>query len=472
MNNELDTILRTLERERGIGRSAMLSTIANALQAAAKKSLATSGDVRVEIDPHTLAIRAWERRVVSDSAIGTGYISLEDARRRDPEAKPGDTVETEVSPRVFGRIAAQTAKQAILQGMHESERDIMQRRYAGHVGEIVSATVRQVVHKDVLCDLVDGGEAILKGRDRMKNDRLSQGDNFRAVIRFVGAEQDPRRLEDGEEPGQGTWVGRRRVKLIDEPSGNPCVKLSRTDPLFVKALFAEQSSEIKEGTVEIMEIARQPGIRTKIAVRSRTAKIDPVGACVGARGARIRQVISELNGEKIDIVPWSEDIEKFAVAALQPATVQRVEIDERRRVVTAYVQNGSLTPAIGKGGINTRLASELTGWDISVRELDIYGDSPDEKRTREDAFQAGLRAKIETLSSQLGIPLESARTIASHGFLTPEGIFETTLSEFVAQLGTSEQGGESLPTLPPEQAREAWSAAERHMTASLPPSAE
>lgn len=472
MNNELDTILRTLERERSIGRSAMLLTITNALQAAAKKSPATSGDVRVEIDPHTLAIRAWERRVVSDSALGTGYISLPDAQRVNPEAKVGDTVETEVSPRVFGRIAAQTAKQAILQGMHESERDIMQRRYAGHVGEIVSATVRQVVHKDVLCDLVDGGEAILKGRDRMKNDRLSQGDNFRAVIRFVGSEQDPRRLEEGEEPGQGTWVGRRRVKLIDEPSGNPCVKLSRTDPMFVRALFAEQASEIKEGTVEIMEIARQPGVRTKIAVRSRTAKIDPVGACVGGHGARIRQVISELNGEKIDIVPWSEDIEKFTVAALQPATVQRVEVDERRHLVTAFVQSGSLTPAIGKGGINTRLASELTGWDISVREIDAYGNTAEDRRAREDAFQASLRAKVEELSRLLGIPLENARTIASHGFLTPEGIFETTLSEFIAQLGSPEQGGEAVPTLSADEARQAWTAAERHLASSLPPSAE
>ncbi|MBR1837501.1 MAG: transcription termination/antitermination protein NusA [Kiritimatiellae bacterium] len=466
MNNELDTILRTLERERGIGRGAMLNTIANALQAAAKKSLATSGDVRVEIDPHTLAIGAWERRVVSDEATGTGYVSLAVARKTKPDAVPGDTIETPVDPRVFGRIAAQTAKQAIIQGMHESERDIMLRRYSGHVGEIVTAVVRQVSHKDALCDLVDGGEAILKGRDRMKNDRLSQGDSFRAVIRFVGTEQDPRRLEDGEEPGQGTWIGRRRVKMIDEPAGNPCVKLSRTDPSFVRALFAEQSSEIKDGTVEIVEIARQAGIRTKMAVRSRTSKIDPVGACVGARGARIRQVISELNGEKIDIVPWNEDIEKFAVAALAPATVQRVEIDRSRRLVTAYVQSGGLTPAIGKGGINTRLASELIGWDVSVRELDAYGETADQRRSREEAFQAGLKAKIATLAETLGVPAASAEAAAAHGFLSAEGIIETTLAEFVAQLADSGNG--DMPTLAEPEARTVWLAAERSLLESLP----
>ena len=198
MNNELDTILRTLERDRGIGREAMLATIANALQAAAKKSLLTSNDVRVEIDPRTLEIRAWERRLVDDAVLGTAYVSLADARRIKPDAQIGDTIETPVSPRIFGRIAAQTAKQAIIQGIHDSERDIMERKYADQVGKIVSATVRQIVRKDVICDVNGGGEAILKGRDRLKSDRLNPGDEIRAVIRFVGMEQDPRRVEEGE----------------------------------------------------------------------------------------------------------------------------------------------------------------------------------------------------------------------------------------------------------------------------------
>ncbi len=467
MNNDLDAILKYMERERGISRDAMLATIANALQSAAKKGLGTSGDVRVAIDPRTLAIKAYERRVVDDAARGTGYVSLEEARRTNPGAQIGDTIETEVNPKIFGRIAAQTAKQAIIQGIHESERDIMQRRYAGRVGEIVTATVRMASHKDIICDLQGGGEAILKGRDRLKSDHFQPTETFRAVIRHVGMEQDPRRLDDGESADGATVVsnGRQRVKLVDEPANNPCVKLSRTDKLFVRALFAEQSSEIKDGSVEIVELARQPGVRSKIAVRSRNSQIDPVGACVGARGARIRQVINALNGEKIDIIPYSDDPEKFAVAALQPALVRRTSIDPATRTIVAYVEEGGLTPAIGKGGINTRLASELVGWSVSVRELSASGETEAQRAARAEEFRRDLEGKISSLASVLGIDPGLAAEVAAHGFLTPEGIIETTLSEFVAQLGRSEEGGEALPVVGEEDARSVWLAAERDMLA-------
>ena len=477
MNNDLDTILKTLERERGISRADMLATIAAALQTAAKKSLGTSGDVRVEIDPHSLSIKAWERRVVDDGAIGTGYITLADARRVNPDAQIGDTVETEVNPRVFGRIAAQTAKQAIVQGMHESERDIMQRRYAGRVGEIVTATVLRTNRKDIICDIQGGGEAILKGRDRMKSDRYNVGESFRAVIRFVGMEQDPRRLDDGESADGAPVVmhGRQRVKLIDEPANNPCVKLSRTDPLFVRALFAEQSSEIKDGSVEIVEIARQPGVRTKLAVRSRSKQIDPVGACVGSRGSRIRQVINELGGEKIDIVPWNADIAKFAVAALQPAMVRNVDVDEQARHIVAYVESGALTPAIGKGGINSKLAAELVGWSLTVKELTDEGETEEELAARAEAYNRSLAAQTAALAEALGVSPEVAADVAAHGFLTPDGIIETTLAEFVAELGKSEEAGEALPAVGAGDARAVWLAAERLMrerTAAAPASAE
>ena len=468
MNNDLDTILKTLERERGISRADMLATIASALQTAAKKSLGTSGDVRVEIDPRSLSIKAWERRVVDDGAIGTGYITLADARRVNPDAQIGDTVETEVNPRVFGRIAAQTAKQAIVQGMHESER-----RYAGRVGEIVTATVLRTNRKDVICDIQGGGEAILKGRDRMKSDRYNVGESFRAVIRFVGMEQDPRRLDDGESADGAPVVmhGRQRVKLIDEPANNPCVKLSRTDPLFVRALFAEQSSEIKDGSVEIVEIARQPGVRTKLAVRTRNKQVDPVGACVGARGSRIRQVINELNGEKIDIVQWNADIAKFAVAALQPAMVRNVDVDEANRHIVAYVESGSLTPAIGKGGINSKLAAELVGWSLTVKELTDEGETEEELAARAEAYNRSLASQTAALAESLGVSPEVARDVAAHGFLTPDGIIETTLAEFVAELGKSEEAGEELPAVGAGDARAVWLAAERLMrerTAAAP----
>ena len=475
MNNDLDTILKTLERERGISRADMLATIASALQTAAKKSLGTSGDVRVEIDPRTLTIKAWGRRVVDDDAIGTGYITLADARRVNPDAQIGDTVETEVNPRVFGRIAAQTAKQAIVQGMHESERDIMQRRYAGRVGEIVTATVLRTNRKDVICDIQGGGEAILKGRDRLKSDRLNPGDEIRAVIRFVGMEQDPRRVEEGE-AGDGTVLlpGHRRVKYIDEPANNPCVKLSRTDPSFVVALFREQSTEIKDGSVEIVSIARQPGIRTKLAVRSNDKKVDPVGACVGVRGSRIKPVINELNGEKLDVVEWDADMSKFAKAALAPAAVQRVSLDPDARLVTAYVEHGGLTPAIGKGGVNTKLAAELIGWNVSVKELGEDGETEEDRAAKLERFRRDFENKVAALAETLGSSADVANAIAVRGYLTVEGIISSMRDEFVANMGreAEDADGNAVPTLDPESARAVWETAEEIVLNRAAPAAE
>ena len=475
MNNELDTILRTLERDRGIGREAMLATIANALQAAAKKSLLTSNDVRVEIDPRTLEIRAWERRLVDDAVLGTAYVSLADARRIKPDAQIGDTIETPVSPRIFGRIAAQTAKQAIIQGIHDSERDIMERKYADQVGKIVSATVRQIVRKDVICDVNGGGEAILKGRDRLKSDRLNPGDEIRAVIRFVGMEQDPRRVEEGE-AADGTVLlpGHRRVKYIDEPANNPCVKLSRTDPSFVVALFREQSTEIKDGVVEVVSIARQAGIRTKLAVRSNDKKVDPVGACVGVRGSRIKPVINELNGEKLDVVEWDADMAKFAKAALAPAAVQRVSLDPEARLVTAYVEHGGLTPAIGKGGVNTKLAAELIGWNVSVKELGEDGETEEDRAAKLERFRRDFENKVAALAETLGSSAEVANAIAVRGYLTVEGIISSMRDEFVANMGrdAEDSAGNAVPTLDPESARAVWETAEEIVLSRGAPAAE
>lgn len=454
MNNELDTILRMLEKERGISRSQMLKTIEDALAAAAKKSYLTSDDVHVVVDPRTLAIRAFERRTVDDSVHGTAYISLEAARKVNPDAQIGDTVETPVDPRVFGRIAAQTAKQAILQGIHNNERDIMQKRYENQVGKVVYATVRQISHRDVICDLREGGEAILKSRDRMKSDRFQPMDEFRAVIRCVGPEKDPRRSDD--EAGFGRS---RAMKLVDEPANNPCVKLSRTDKSFLKALFVEQSAEIKDGDVEIVAISRQPGVRSKIAVRSQKKNIDPIGACVGQRGSRIRPIINELGGEKIDIVAWSDDIETFAVSALSPAEIRRIEADREARTIVAYVDKGGLTPAIGKGGINTRLAAELVGWDISVRELTEDGETEDQKRIREEQFLKDYNDKVAALAATVGISVEAASIVANHGFLTPEGIIELLRADFCAELTNAGPDGD-LPTLSAEEAQTVWDTAE------------
>ena len=468
---DLDPILKTLQRERGIGRDALLAIIANAIQSAARKSLNTSGDVRVEVDPSTLEIKAWQRRVVDDTVKGTAYIPLAEARRVNPDAQIGDTVETPFDPRILGRIAALAAKQALTQGMHDSERDILQKRYASSVGQIVRARVTRTSHKDVLCTILNtGGEAILKGRDRMKTDRLQMDDEFRAVIRYVGMEQDQRRLED-DEPGDGTerYVNRRRVKFIDEPGSNPIVKLSRTDESFVRALFAEQSTEIGDGVIEIVSIARQPGVRTKMSVRTRDPKVDPVGACVGVRGSRIRPVIQELNGEKIDIIEWEADIGKFAVAALAPATVKKVKVDPDEHHIVAYVEKGGLTPAIGKSGVNTRLAADLVStprerWTISLRELDAEGRTEEEAKARDDRMRVQFEERIAALAEMLAVDDATARVLAGRGFLSPDGVMALTPADFAAAMSEPHDDGKGgeLPGLDQAAAEALWEKAEAY----------
>lgn len=468
---DLDPILTALQRTRGISRESLLTIIVSAIQSAARKSLNTSGDVRVEVDPATLEIKAWQRRVVGDSVKGTAYISLSDARRVNPEAKIGDTIETPFDPRILGRIAALAAKQALTQGMHDSVRDVLQQRYAGSVGQIVRAKVIRVSHKDTICSLSNGGgEAILKGRDRMKTDRFQMEDEFRAVIRHVGMEQDQRRM-DGDEAldGSDRLAARRRVRLIDEPASNPVIKLSRTSEMFVKALFAEQSTEIKDGVIEIVSIARQPGVRTKLAVRTRDPKVDPVGACVGVRGSRIRPIIQELNGEKIDIIEWEEDIGKFAVAALSPASIRKVAVDRDSHHIIAYVENGGLTPAIGKNGINTRLAADLIStpherWTVSLRELSDEGETEEEQRARAERFQAQLEERISMLAAALCIGEETARTVVGRGFLTPDGVVALTPTDFAAAMSEprEDENGDPVPALDPAEAEKLWETAEAY----------
>ncbi len=478
INTNFEKELRGFERDRGIKRETMLSTIVDALQAAARKSPFCSGDVKVTIDPVTLAFKAEETLIVADTpqatgAAGSAYISLEEARKINPNVSLGEKIQRPIDPRAFGRISAQMAKQALVQGIHASERDIMQSKYADKVGRIVTVTVRQIYHKDSFCDLDSGGEAILKSRDRMKSDRFTNGDTIRAVIRHVGMEQDPRRVEDDGAGSLSRGSHSHAVRMVDESAGNPCVKLSRTDKLFLKALLFEQCSEIKDGTVEIISIARQPGIRSKVAVRSNDPKVDPIGACVGVRGSRIRPVISELNGEKIDIVPWSDDFETYVRKALLPAMVLSVDIDYHAHQITVFIDKNSLTPLIGKLGMNTRLASELlsdsthTTWTISARELATADAEETEHAVSAAKFQRDFAAKVKELSDRLNLDSETVTTVIRHGYLSPEGIMEATLTDFVAEMGRElpDAKSEEVTSLREETARAVWAAAEAAMLA-------
>ncbi len=396
MNNELLTVLSYLEREKGISRNVLIAAIENALQNAARKSLGTSRDVRVSIDPRTCDISTYQTLIVSDTATGIDFITLEKARLIHPEAQLGEAIEVKAAPRDFGRIAAQAAKQALMQNIRSAERDVVYQRYLSQVGKIISATVKQVSRGDTICEVDGGGEAILDSRNRLPSDKFNPTEQFRAYLLRVENEKD---------------------------QSTPSIVLSRTAPEFVKGLFVEQATEIKDGVIEVMGMARDPGYRTKMAVRSLDSKVDPVGACVGVRGSRIKPVIQELNGEKIDIVEWNEDIRVFAMNALAPAKIESIKAakdDDGKSMIIATVLPENYTQAIGKHGQNVRLTAMLLGWRVKV-----------EKTEAPKSFDEQVRDAIAALSALLEVDAETAETIFNMGYHSPEGIANASLEEFI-----------------------------------------
>ena len=406
MNNELLTVLSYLEREKGISRDVLVKAIENALQNAAKKSLGTSRDVRVSIDPRTCEISTFQSLIVSDTEKGTDFVSVEMARRVKADAQPGDVIEVKAAPRDFGRIAAQTAKQTLMQNIRSAERDVVYQRYLPQVGKIVSATVKQVSRGDCICEVEGGGEAILDGKNKLPTDNFDQAEQFRALLLRVENEKD---------------------------QSTPSIVLSRTAVDFIRTLFMEQVTEMKEGVIEVMGIARDPGFRTKLAVRSLNPKVDPVGACVGMRGARVKPVINELNGEKIDIVEWNEDIRVFAMNALAPAKIESIragkDVDGGNMIV-ATVLPENYTQTIGKHGQNVRLTANLLGWKVKV-----------EKAEEPKSFEELVKDAIQELSTVLDVPPDQAETVFNLGFHSPEGITNVTPAEFIQVTQLDEETG-------------------------------
>lgn len=396
MNNELLTVLSYLEREKGISRDVLIAAIENALQNAARKSLGTSRDVRVSIDPRTCDISTFQTLIVSDTATGIDFVTLEKARLIKPDAELGDQIEVKAAPRDFGRIAAQAAKQALMQNIRNAERDVVYQRYLSQVGKIISATVKQISRGDYICEVDGGGEAIMDGRNRLPTEKFNPADQFRAFLLRVENEKD---------------------------QSTPSIVLSRSAPEFVKALFVEQATEIKDGLIEVMGMARDPGYRTKVAVRSLDPKVDPIGACVGVRGSRIKPVIQELNGEKIDIVGWHEDIRIFAMNALAPAKIESIkaakDVDGKNMVI-ATVMPENYTQAIGKHGQNVRLTAMLLGWKVKIEKTEApktFDEQVSEAKTR--------------LIELLEIDEETAEAIFNLGYHSPEGIANASVEEFI-----------------------------------------
>lgn len=340
MNLELIGALTELEKERGISKEILLEAIDTAIVSAYKKNYgaSSSSSVRVELNQNTGEIHVYSRRVVvQEVQDDTVEISLEDALELDANYSVGDIVEHEVTPADFGRIAAQTAKQVVIQKIREAERSIVYDVYSGREGDVVMGTVQRADHRQVLVELSDV-EAVLPLSEQIPGEVYPHHEKMRFYINEVR-----------------------------QSSKGPQVFLSRTHPGLLKALFELEVPEIQSGEVEIKSVAREAGNRSKIAVYSRDPNIDPVGACVGARGSRVQAVVAQLGNERIDVVQWESNLEEFVKNALSPAKVLYVRIDEANKVAYTVVPNDQLSLAIGKEGQNARLAARLTGWRIDIK---------------------------------------------------------------------------------------------------------
>ncbi|MEA2012650.1 MAG: transcription termination factor NusA [Verrucomicrobiota bacterium] len=384
MNNELIAVLNYLENERGVNKERIISVIEDSLKVAAKKAVGPARDLNVKIDPSSGDIRAYANlEVVEKVQSRHDEIALEKAKETHPDVQIGDFLEYEVTPKNFGRIAAQTAKQAISSRLKKEERFSICDEYEELIGEVLSATVKEISRRDVILQIGEA-EAILPRKERIPREEYNLGELLSVYLKDVS-------------PDNGSYA------LI----------VSRAHPDLVRNLFEREVTEIAEGHVEILGIAREPGYRTKIAVKSNDSSIDPVGACVGLRGRRVKNIVRELNGEKVDIVTWDEDIKVFVTNALQPADLKHIEINEKERKLNILTADDQFSLAIGKKGRNARLASKLVKWSINIDK---------EEEVKKSAFQEQIQHAIEILSKIQTVDATLAEKLIKGGFLSIAGI--------------------------------------------------
>jgi N utilization substance protein A len=402
---ELLQIADAVAREKAIDRKIVLGAMEDAIAKAARSRYGSETEVRAEIDPKSGELHLSRHMLVVETVENPAMqISLEDARRRHPAAQIGDTIADPLPPLEYGRIAAQSAKQVIVQKVREAERDRQYDEYKDRIGDIVNGIVKRVEYGNVVVDL-GRGEAIVRRDEMLPREVFRNGDRIRAYI------YDVRREQRG-----------------------PQIFLSRTHPQFMSKLFTQEVPEIYDGIVEVKAVARDPGSRAKIAVVSRDSSVDPVGACVGMRGSRVQAVVNELQGEKIDIIPWSQDIATFVVNALAPAEVAKVVLDEERERIEVVVPDQQLSLAIGRRGQNVRLASQLTGWDI-----DILTEQEESER-RQAEFENRTRMFVDTLNVDEVI----GQLLASEGFNSVEELAMVDVKEIAGIEGFDEDTAAEL----------------------------
>jgi len=390
MNADFLAVLEFWEREKGINRDTLVKAVEEALVSAAKKAVGPARDLRCTIDTRNGDIKAFAKLVVAERVLSKhDQITVFDAHRIKPDAKLGDELEVEVTPAGFGRIASQYAKQALMQQIRRAEKQLIFTEFKDRVGDIISGVVRRFERSDVTVDL-GKYEALLPNRERVPTEEYQIGERVRCY-----------------------------VKAVETGLHGPEIILSRADPQFVVKLFQLEVSEISDGTIEIKGIAREPGFRTKLAVYTRDAKVDPVGACVGLRGQRVKNIVRELNNEKVDIIKWDANPRTFIANALSPAQIKSFEVDEARHKAKIKVAEDQLSLAIGKRGQNARLTSKLTGWQIDIEPETVVTFG----------FQEKVALAVHNLAAIPGLTSEQADALVHAGFLSLDDLINAELND-------------------------------------------
>ena len=410
---DMKRVIEQVSRDKGIEFNVLVKALEEALRSAAKKKFGNKIDIEIQYNDETGELEVFQFKEVVEKVIEPAFqINMEEGRKLDAECEIGDSLGTKMDTTTFGRIAAQSAKQVIIQKLKIAERSAVYNSFVERQGEIINGIVQRTTRNEIIVNLGQA-EAILPKREQIPGENYRRGDRIRAYI----------------------------VKVLEESRG-PQVVLSRTHPAFLINLFKTEVPEINEGVVNIIGAAREAGSRGKIAVSSNDPDIDPIGACVGVKGNRVQSVVQELKGEKIDIIPWHLDPAKFVCNALAPAEVSRVIIDEVNHSMEVVVPDEAQSIAIGRGGQNVRLASKLSGWNLDVKSLTAYDDS----------IKKGL-------DSLMGLP-KMTKTLADvlfkEGFFSVEDLAKVSVEELVEVAGISdedanefiEQANQALNTVP------------------------
>jgi transcription termination/antitermination protein NusA len=404
MSSEILSVLEYMEKEKGINRADMIGAISLAIKTAASKGVNSGQELKVEIDPKSGGLKAWTILKVVDSVSDPKTeIHLEKAKLIDKEAVLGDDIEKDIDPAFLGRIAAQTARQAIMQQVRQFEKERIFDDYKDSIGDVVSGIVRRRERGDLIIDL-GKAEALLPGREKVHGEDYAPGERIRCLL-----------------------------LAIEQTNRGPELILTRAHPKFIRRLLELEVTEITDGTVVIKALAREPGYRTKIAVASKDKKVDPVGACVGARGARVKSIVRELGGEKIDIIRHFDDPQEMLAEALKPAVPLNVQIDERNKRIHFEVADRDLSVAIGRRGQNARLTSRLMGWRLDISKEKVAG-----------GFEDRMERAIAGLNQIPGISDDIANRLVAVGLISPDAFTGVEGSDLVDAGFTEEEANDIL----------------------------